>query len=1018
MCCSFLFIAPAQELPHFTENLTNENGLSSNSINDLAQDDNGFLWIATPDGLNRFDGTEVVQYFHTNNKNSLPHNYVYCLKKLSRNYLAIGTQGGLCFYNGNAGMFKNFYYKQDAAMDEYNNTIVELETDKAGNLWAVSRNCIFIFDSLLNFKKLISSEIAETQTSKERLRLVDKVYPLPNCDMLLYSSFSGWYKYIFTTGKLIALKETDTLQQFKFLNTISFPALNKYFTSAHLFTVFKKYFAFIPASTDSLFLFDGAGNKISSCFFPFNKFPYVLWSQHITEIDSSRLLFLFNDTGLAVIPVSWKNNKPTLHNLSPVLFKNNSYNAALCDMQNNWWLATKNSGVQKIPMHKQYFKGYILTKENSGEQTKSEVVSLNKFNNTLWIASYGDGFFERDLSTGKQQQHLFYKTGMDTWANYVWNFHQINKDTIWIGTQTGMFWYALSSKKFGRLSSYKNKPAAIDSVPITTQFMDSHGLVWIGLGKGKGLCYFDIKNKSFTYYSGNDTRGYSFRYPTSIAEDIHNNIWFVNDASSVLVYWKRNSNKFETINLPFALQKQVGNLNGIWCEGDSVLWLGSIASGLIKFNIIANTIKVYGHQNGLNSSHITSIFEDNKNRLWLATEGGLACFDKQTGNFVNYTPKGGLPVEYPTNYFFYDSSANRLYAGGLGAYFYFDPDIISFNQPPQKTLITAMQVNGKSYTIDNSKTIKFNPQQNDISIQYTAVDLSNGVDTKYAYKLIGEDTGWIPVDQQRQINFSHLAAGDYTFMVRAANNSNEWSKQTASIQFTIIPPFTQTIWFYLLILFVIAGVFYALYRFRLNQLLRTELVRSEISKNLHDEVGSNLTNISLSSLIAQQQLHDTKALSRMLQKIYEDSQTVSETMREIVWSINPKIDTIGDAFPRMLRYASELLETNNIELKAEIMPGVEQLKLNMKERYDAYLIFKEAINNIVKHSKACLAQVKFLIEDNNLVMMIADNGKGFNTNDPLINNGLRNMHERAQAHKWNLKIVSETGNGTTVTLNT
>jgi signal transduction histidine kinase len=255
-------------------------------------------------------------------------------------------------------------------------------------------------------------------------------------------------------------------------------------------------------------------------------------------------------------------------------------------------------------------------------------------------------------------------------------------------------------------------------------------------------------------------------------------------------------------------------------------------------------------------------------------------------------------------------------------------------------------------------------------------------------------------------------------MVRAANNSNEWSKQTASIQFIIVPPFTQTIWFYLLILFAIAGIFYVLYRFRLNQLMRTELVRSEISKNLHDEVGSNLTNISLSSLIAQQQLQDTKVLNRTLQKIYEDSQTVSEAMREIVWSINPKIDTIGDALPRMLRYASELLETNNIELRAEIMPGVEQLKLNMKERYDAYLIFKEAINNIVKHSKACVARVKFLIEDNNLVMMIADNGKGFNTNDPLANNGLRNMRERAQSHKWDLKIASENGVGTTITLKT
>jgi signal transduction histidine kinase len=139
-------------------------------------------------------------------------------------------------------------------------------------------------------------------------------------------------------------------------------------------------------------------------------------------------------------------------------------------------------------------------------------------------------------------------------------------------------------------------------------------------------------------------------------------------------------------------------------------------------------------------------------------------------------------------------------------------------------------------------------------------------------------------------------------------------------------------------------------------------------------------------------------------------------MREIVWSVNPKIDTMGDALPRMLRFASELLEANDIELQAEIAPEVEHLKLNMKERHDVYLIFKETINNIAKHSKATRVQVKFSLDDNKLLMMITDNGKGFNTDEPLVNNGLKNIAERAQIHKWNLHVASKPGYGTTVTL--
>ncbi|HSC40301.1 MAG TPA: two-component regulator propeller domain-containing protein, partial [Chitinophagaceae bacterium] len=121
VCPVFCVNAMAQDPPHFIEKLTTREGLSSNKINDVLQDDNGFLWIATSDGLNRFDGTEIIQYYYHDGVNSLPHNYVYCLKKLPGNCLAAGTQAGLSFYDGNTGLFRNFYYARHNALDEYNN---------------------------------------------------------------------------------------------------------------------------------------------------------------------------------------------------------------------------------------------------------------------------------------------------------------------------------------------------------------------------------------------------------------------------------------------------------------------------------------------------------------------------------------------------------------------------------------------------------------------------------------------------------------------------------------------------------------------------------------------------------------------------------------------------------------------------------------------------------------------------------------------------------------------------------
>ncbi|MEP6513909.1 MAG: triple tyrosine motif-containing protein, partial [Parafilimonas sp.] len=708
-------------------------------------------------------------------------------------------------------------------------------------------------------------------------------------------------------------------------------------------------------------------------------------------------------------------NIPVITSVSSLQSETHEYITALCDKQSNWWLATSSEGLQKISPTKQYFNSKILINDSTNKQSQYDVVSCNRYDNILWVGTYGDGFFEIDISSSEQQQHRFYNTGEDIWANFIWNIRRVNSDTLWIGTQFGMFWYSISSKKYGRIPPYPDKPSLFDSVPITTQFEDSRGLVWMGLGKGNGVCSFDSKEQRFTYYRGNTLQGYPLRYPLTILEDKKGNLWFTNDASSTLVYWNRKTAQFKTFATPSSINKQSG-FSGLWGHDDAVLWLGSITGGLIKFRPSTNEAIIYGHDKGLANGHISSIYEDSKKKLWLATDAGLSCFDEHTETFINYSAKDGLPVSYTASFFYYDELTKRLYTGGKGTLFYLEPDEMNLNQPPQKPIIISMRVNGEPCMFNKNEPAKFSPRQNDITIKYTAVDLTHGTQNKYAYKLIGEDTNWILAGNQRQINFSHLASGSYTFIVKAGNTSGSWNTQTASVSFIIRAPFTQTVWFYILILAAIAGIFYTMYRFRLKQLMRTELVRSEISKNLHDEVGSHLTNISLSSLLAQKQLHNENAISRLLDRIYQDSQKVSESMREIVWSINPKIDTLGEALPRMLHYASELLEAKNIELQAEISTDVEHVKLNMQKRRDVYLIFKEAVNNMAKHSKATQAAIHFNLVNTSFVMLITDNGTGFDVTAPLTNNGLKNMQERAQSHHWKLQLDSNLNAGTTITL--
>ena len=747
----------AQQIPHFVEKLTTAEGLSSNAITDITQDDQGFLWIATTDGLNRFDGTEITQFYHQDDSHSLPHNFIYCLKRLPGNYLAIGTEGGLSFYDGHTGLFQNFYSRSTGGMDPYNNAILALETDAYGDLWAISKNCIFLFDRMRKLKKLIPSGFTQTHATQSRVNFAEKIWPLSSGDMLVYLH-NGWRIYSKKTGVLTDTATSAHLKELTFLHLLdSTPPQPGGYVSSHLFRIFDRFF--LVLHHDSLLLYDESGRQRSICRFPYNRYPYVSWTQRFIPIDSSRMLLLFHHYGLAILSIGWRNKAPMLDSLSSPLLVDQKYNTALRDRQGNWWLATIRDGLRKIVPTRQCFTGIALLDHSSHAAIKYEVSSFSRYGRTLWVATYGDGFFGIDTNTHRQQQFRLKNTGVATWTDFIWNIRQISADTLWIGTQAGMFWYCRSSRTNGRLPPYPGKPPALDEVAITTQFRDSHGLVWMGLGKGNGLCCFDSARHHFSYYPGNTEQGYPLRYPLYIAEDRKGDLWMTSDASNCLVQWRRASGHFTVIPLPSTVQKHIGPLNGIIIDRDSVLWLSSLTRGLVRFVPSTRSIAVYGHENGLANSYTGSLFQDSTGRIWMMTEGGLACFNPPTETFRNYTTDNGLPVTYLTAIFYYDALTRRLYSGGHGGFFHFSPAGIDTYGATPRPMITSVSVNGNQRIPDTDSTVGFSAQENDITIRYAAVDLTDGRSIRYAWRLLGADTGWVMADKQRQINFSRLAPG-------------------------------------------------------------------------------------------------------------------------------------------------------------------------------------------------------------------------------------------------------------------
>lgn len=996
LCCTFS--PQAQPSWHYLEKLTTADGLSSNATRDIIQDQNGFLWVATAHGLNRYDGSEVEQYFA--GSHSLPGNSIHRLIRTDSFHIAIATDQGLSILDTRKYIFQNKFFQFDPAWKSYDNQLLFMEKDVNGNLWIGTPISIYRLDKNFHLQKAFHSAYTFQDIGKFRISYVYRIIPLSTGEVLVWLS-SGLHIWEPGADTLIKVQKHP-------VNKWSFLAGSSYYQCAH---VFDHYLIYLNYSKQNLVVCDEkTGKKISSPL-PFNDRKQAAVISNVSALSDQWIALSFKLNGLALIKLQHKNGQFNIFYDSTIYFPKNIFRKAIQDNEGNWWITTDANGLLKISPDKQLFRKKELVDEKTKRPSHFEISSFYKINNKIFIASYGDGFYIWDPASGKLKHHSAkYRVYSE---NMVWNFRLHSKDTLWLGTQQGLLWYDLQNNHIGRIEQHH--PSVLDSFAITTQFTDSKNLVWMGLGHGKGVCVYDKIKKSFRAFPNNNN-AYPYRYPVSVAEDKNENLWFVSDATSDLVLWNRKEKEFKKVIIPLFKRKTYVHTGKLYLDKkNNVIWYGVQNAGLVRYNIATGNAKTYGMERGLSTDMIFSIVKDKKGILWLATAQGISSFDPVKERFINYNISDGLSATYFSTDLFYDTLSDIIYAGARGHVVYFLPKMFKINKPPLHAKITGFKINNKRLLSPEDQKIKLPWKSNDITLSFTAVNLANGHGNKYAYKLGNEDTQWTELGAQRQIRFASLNPGNYIFTIKAARRDGNWSPFTDQIKFTIRPPFVRTMWFYLLTVVFIGGIIYSWYRYRLTNILHLEKMRSRISHDLHDDIGSHLTNIGMMSQIARQNRQDLVQQNVWLERIQEESQTISQSMREIIWNINPDNDSLQEALPRMLRYASGLLENKNIIVQASI-PDLNGIKMDMEKRRDLFLIFKEIIHNIVKHSGAKQTVIAVNLDDKMFQLRVADDGKGFEKGHLAFQNGLHYMWQRAEKHHWKLKVGSTPGKGTQINL--
>ena len=735
------------------------------------------------------------------------------------------------------------------------------------------------------------------------------------------------------------------------------------------------------ATDKGLVLFDNADQALSNK--PTNIFLKDKPVSSITRHDqtgelwiSSDKLYQLKDDQLRTIDIS--------NSLPP--FPGKIY----FDQENIAWICTGN-GITKIGNENSLF--YDLSK---GPTHSMVTMIANDEKAHTWIATY-DGLGQK-INNGFNA----YRSVNNSKIGYVAWLHKTRQNNLLAGSAAGIL-------------SIENNNISLKHALATTKFYeDEEGVLWLGTETGR---VFKLQDDSLQEILLNPLLP---DFVDAVYKDKKGSLWIGYRGSGIRKYVLTDNNA----KLVDRYSAETGyNDLRIRCSYtdsmDNILF-GTRTNGVFIISSSGkNKTWHFTTANGLSANWVKSIGADQQGNIYMATNKGVnilsGSYDQpfiRKLNLFNEDISDAATTIYPDN--------EKIWIGTESGVIEYFPRTENAKISAPKVFITEFSINGKMdstlppYVSTAQK--KLAAGNTTIAFEFAGIYLSDDAPLQYRYKLEGQDADWTYAGTRNFVTYN-LPAGHYTFKAEARNSVGNWSQQAAVFRFIIPQPFWKTWWFISAIIFLVSALLFFIYRYRVQQALKLERLRSRISTDLHDDIGSTLSSISILSDIAARE-NDHHQSGNMMQEIKHSSVSLMEKMDDIVWSINPGNDSIEDLMLRIKRFASKLLEAKEIDYTIDIDDSIHKAKLDMETRQHIYLIMKEAINNLVKYSNCTKACIKVKYNNNYLKIEISDNGQGFNQQQIQLGNGIISMKKRAEAINAQIKINTELNKGTIVSLQT
>ncbi len=613
-----------------------------------------------------------------------------------------------------------------------------------------------------------------------------------------------------------------------------------------------------------------------------------------------------------------------------------------------------------------------------------------------------------------------------TLSNLGWGWNQLSLQDRggewWVPTGEGLFRFPPLART-GDLAMAR--PRALytskNGLPVDDLFRlyeDSSGDLWIATfsESNNWISRWQRKTERLQTFSQSDGLPPLLPIVRAFAEDRSGSLWIGLEQGILIRYAAGRFRVFgEDDGVP------LGDISSLHVDQNGRLWLGSSISGLIRVDDPrADKPRFVAHnkRDGLSSSSIFCITEDRWGRLYVGSGSGVDRLDVATGRVKHYSESDGVAGGEIHTAFCDKSGA--LWFGSSRGISRLVPEAEAPQAPPP-VLLTGVRIAGTTRPISELgeaevTELELGPNQSNLQIDFVAPGSVTGEKLLYQYKLENADTNWSAPTEQRTVNFASLAPGAYRFLVRAVSTDGIASPKSAAVSFTILRPVWQRWWFLLLATLLLGWLAYAAHRYRVRRLLELEAIRMRIATDLHDDIGSNLSEIAiLSEVLSQQMSAENPKVIEPLSTIAGTSRELVDSMSDIVWAINPKKDQLRELTQRMRQFAVNLFTARNINFRFDA-PEIQDTKIRADVRRQVYLIFKESLNNMVRHSACTEAEIQFGIQDRRLSLTLKDNGMGLLPGRASEGYGLASMKARAESLGGSLEVSSSPGQGTIVSL--